>query len=299
MSSILRPPTSVGENLRRATLALEAASVDSPRLTAEVLLAHVLRLTRTQLLSRLEQNIPSDALAHFDRLMQRATAGEPLAYLIGQREFCGLDFFVNAQVLIPRPETELLVDLALNPPPPAGEGMGVREKSEPIRILDVGTGSGCIAVTLAVRLPSAHITALDAAPEALAVARHNAERHKVAYRVTILRSDLLSALRDPLSAYDLICANLPYIPSDELRQLPVARYEPRPALDGGPDGLDVIRRFLLEAPRAVASHGRVLLEIGAAQGAAVSELARAAFPEGVVEVHQDLAGLDRIISVTL
>jgi release factor glutamine methyltransferase len=296
MSSILRPPTSVGENLRRATLALEAAGVDSPRLTAEVLLTHVLRLTRTQLLSRPEQNIPSDALAHFDRLMQRAAAGEPLAYLIGRREFCGLDFFVNAQVLIPRPETELLVDLALRS---LSAGAGKKDGLQPVRILDVGTGSGCIAVTLAVRLPSAHVTALDASPEALAVARHNAERYKVAERVTILRSDLLSALHAPFPAYDLICANLPYVPSDELRQLPVARYEPHPALDGGPDGLDVIRRFLLEAPRAVASRGRVLLEIGAAQGATVSELACAAFPEGRVEVRQDLAGLDRIVSVTL
>lgn len=295
MSSVLRPPTSVDENLRRAALALEAAGVDSPRLTAEVLLAHVSRLTRTQLLARLDQNLSSDALAHFDRLMGRATSGEPLAYLTGLREFFGLDFFVDAHVLIPRPETELLVDLALRSPLLTR----AKENSEPIRILDVGTGSGCIAVTLAVCLPSAHVTAVEVSPEALAVARRNAERHKVAYRVTLLQSNLLSAVTrsDQLSAFELLCANLPYIPSDELRQLLVAKHEPHVALDGGPDGLEVIRRFLLEAPRVVAPHGRVLLEIGATQGAAVSDLARAAFPQGIVEVHKDLAGLDRVVSI--
>lgn len=282
MSSILRPPSSIAENVRRAALALEAAHVDSPRLSAEVLLAHVLRLTRTQILTRLEQNIPSEALAHFDRLVERATHAEPVAYLVGHREFYGLDFVTDARALVPRPETELLVDLALRALAESGE------------VVDVGTGSGCIAVAIATRAPAVHITAVDISPDALALAQRNAERHQVAERITFARSDLLSGVSGP---FDLMCANLPYVPSAEVDRLPFARHEPRLALDGGVDGLTLIRRLLIEARSKLAPHGRLLLEIGHAQSAAIFALSGAFFPAAERVAHRDLAGIERVVEI--
>ncbi len=282
VSSILRPPSSIAENVRRAALALEAAHIDSPRLSAEVLLAHVLHLTRTQILTRLEQNIPSEALAHFDRLVERATKAEPVAYLVGHREFYGLDFVTDARALVPRPETELLVDLAL------------RALAENAAVVDVGTGSGCIAVAMATRAPTAHLTALDISPEALALAQRNAERHQVAERITFARSDLLSGVAGP---FNVICANLPYVPTAEVDRLPFARHEPRLALDGGADGLALIRRLLIEARSKLAPHGRLLLEIGHAQSAAVFALSGAFFSAAERIVHRDLANIERVVEI--
>jgi release factor glutamine methyltransferase len=275
--------------LREATHALE--NIDSPRLTAEVLLAHVLGLSRAQALARLEQKISAEAQAQFEALVARAATGEPLAYLTGTREFCGLEFVVDARVLVPRPETELLVDLAVRLQP------GGRYQ----HILDVGTGSGCIAVTLAVKCPTARITAVDLSAEALAVARRNAERHAMGDRIVFVQSDLLASREAALrhASFDLICANLPYVASDELRTLPVARHEPALALDGGPDGLALIRRLLTEAAQALAPGGRLVLEIGAGQGEAVVALARAVIPAVRVELHHDLAGLERLVAVIL
>lgn len=279
------------QRLLAAVEFLSANGVDSPRLTAEVLLAHTLGLTRAQLLARPEHPLSPEQQARYAALIDRAAAGEPLAYLTGVREFHGLEFAVDARVLVPRPETELLVDLALNFL--ATERAANAEK----RVMDVGTGSGCIAVTIAVKHPAASVTATDISEEALAVARANAERHGVAPRITFFRSDLLSSLRLLPASFDLIAANLPYIASDELRTLAVARHEPRLALDGGPDGLLWIRRLLVDAPRALKPGGLLLLEIGATQGAAATALAQAAFPQGRVTLHRDLAGLDRVVSV--
>jgi len=313
-SSFRLPPSSF-EVLRCATLALADAGADSPRLTAEALLAHVLGISRTQLLSRPEHIVPPDLLADYETLIARAAAGEPLAYLTGHREFCGLDFRVGARVLVPRPETELLVELALKFTAELAEdangiGRGVQLNAPTeMNILDVGTGSGCIAVTLAVRLPSARITALDISADALALARLNAQRHSVADRVTFVQSDLLSNLQprstslrgqlSPITNYHLLLANLPYIPSDDFRRLPVAKHEPALALDGGPDGLDLIRRLLADAPRVMVPHGRLLLEINDEKSAEAFDLARAAFPAAHVEIHKDLAGLDRVIAISL
>ena len=284
--------------LFQAARGLAEAGVDAPRLTAEALLAHVLGITRIQLLSRPERQLSAGTLAQFQSLVSRAAQGEPLGYLTGRREFYGLDFLVDSRVLVPRPETELLVDLALRP---QGVQSPARRASN-LQLLDVGAGSGCIAIALALKLPAARVTAVDISPAALALARLNAERHGVSNRVTFIQSDLLANLPPAgrlISNYQLLIANLPYIPSDEFRRLPVARHEPALALDGGPDGLALIRRLLADAPRLLAPRGRLLLEIGAAQGEAAAALARAAFPSAQVEIHQDLAGLDRIISVAL
>lgn len=224
-------------------------------------------------------------------MIDRAAAGEPLAYLTGRREFHGLEFAVDARVLVPRPETELLVDLALNFL--TTECSASAEK----RVLDVGTGSGCIAVTIAVKHPAASVTATDISEGALAVARANAGQHGVAQRLAFFRSDLLSSFHLLPASFDLIAANLPYIASDELRDLAVAKHEPRLALDGGPDGLLWIRRLLVDAPRALRPGGLLLLEIGATQGAVATTLVQAAFPRGRVQLYRDLSGLDRIVSV--
>lgn len=285
---MVRSAYSVAELLQAATQSL--VQIDSPGLTAEALLAHVLGVSRTQLLAQSERPLPVDAQLKFDQLVRRAATGEPLAYLTGRREFHGLDFAVNPQVLVPRPETELLVDEALR---------FLATDSTEKRVLDVGTGSGCIAVTIAAKCPAASVTALDISEDALAVARENAARHGVASRIAFFKSDLLSALRLLPSGFHLLCANLPYIASDELRGLPVAKHEPQLALDGGPDGLLWIRRLLVDAPRVMAPGGLLLLEIGATQGPGAAALAQTAFPAARVTVLKDYAGLDRIIAIGL
>jgi len=322
ISSFIPHPSSL-DLLHRATQTL--ADTDSPRLTAEVLLAHVLGVSRTRLLSRPEQPIAPEALTEFNHLLARAALGEPLAYLTGHREFYSLDFLIDSRVLIPRPETELIIDLTLSPCHREASLWDPVTLSDNYSILDIGTGSGCLAITLAKHLPSTHITAVDISPDALALARLNAQRHGVSDQITFLESDLLSsALRRPAchlprevrgvklaegssvpssfilhpSSFALLTANLPYIASDELRQLPVSKHEPVLALDGGPDGLALIRRLLADAPRVMAPNGRLLLEIGSTQGEAAAALARSAFPTAeAVEVHQDLAGLDRVVEI--
>ncbi len=262
------------------------AALDDGDVTAAALLARVTGLTRTEVLARPETALKTDQSAALDGLVERAARGEPLAYLTGQREFYGLAFDVDRRVLVPRPETEKQVDLAL--------------AARPRRVLEVGTGSGCIAVALAVHLPQAALTATDISPEALAVARHNAHRHGVAHRIQFVQSDLLACMEfgtPDLQPFDLIVANLPYIDPAELSALPVADFEPRLALDGGPGGLALIARLLSQAPAALASGGRLLLEIGATQGAAALALARRAFPAARARVERDLAGLDRVLVI--
>lgn len=283
-------PRPAAQALRQAAQILTAAGADSPRLTAEALLAHHLGAARAWLLARPELALTPEQQTAFQAQAARAAAGEPLAYLTGRREFCGLEFTVDRRVLVPRPETELLVDRALafldTLPAPAGAD-----------VVDVGTGSGCIAVSLAVQRPAARVTAGDVSAEALQVARLNVERHGVAGRVRLVRADLLAGLGLAPASVDLMCANLPYIPAETARSLPVARHEPLLALDGGPDGLDLIRRLLAEAPTCLRPGGCLLLEIEAGQGPAARAEAQAAFPQAAVHVHADLAGWDRIVEI--
>jgi len=268
---------------------------DAPLLEAEVLLAHVMQISRTSLLAHPERVVATSQLSEYRRLIGRRASGYPLPYITGRVEFYGLEFEVTPEVLIPRPETETLVDLAL--------------ASRPRNVVDVGTGSGCIAVSLAVHLPAAMVRAVEISPAALAVARRNAERHGVSRRVRLLVGDVLTPRPDPV---DLIVSNPPYIPTSQCASLPasVRDHEPRLALDGGPDGLEIIRRLLAQAPavlrrpeRNSRSEGRpecrMLIEIGADQGEAVSRLARAFFPRATIRIHPDLAGRDRVLEVQL
>ncbi|MBM4466146.1 MAG: peptide chain release factor N(5)-glutamine methyltransferase [Chloroflexi bacterium] len=265
---------------------LTQSALDSPRLDAEILLAHALGMTITQLHAHPQSQLSSAALAFYLQLIERRARHEPVAYIVGQKEFYGLDFFVDNRVLIPRPETELLVELSVE-----------MAQARSLRLIaDVGTGCGAIAVSLAVHLPQALVYATDASPAALEVAVCNCRRHGVEDRVRLLHGHLLEPLPEPV---DLIVANLPYVSQAEWAQLPpeISRYEPREALNGGRDGLDHIRRLLAQAGRYLKPGGVVLLEIGATQGPAVVALARHHFPAARVEIAQDYAGLDRIVMV--
>jgi len=276
----------VGEALAQAMAHLQSEGVESPQLDAELLLAHVLDVNRAAVLTWPDRRLTPKELTRYRDLVARRAAREPLAYIVGYREFYGLEFAVDSRVLIPRPETELLVEHALRLS---------RRLAAPL-IADVGSGSGAIAVTLAVHLPRATVYALDDSPGSLVVTAGNASVHGVADRIFCLQGDLLSPLPDVV---DLITANLPYVATSEWDELApeIRDYEPRASLDGGPDGLDLIRRLLATAGTHLRPGGAILLEIGASQGAAVTALARQHMPQSDVQLHQDYAGLDRLVVV--
>jgi len=291
--------TTIAASLSRAGKRLRTLT-DAPQLEAELILSHVLDCRRADLYAHPERSLRPQELAAFHSLLDRRALGEPLPYLTGHSEFYALDFAIDPRVLIPRPETEMLIELALThiaqilsfQRQPDQHPRDVRS----LVLADVGTGSGCLAVTLAVHAPRAHIYALDLSSDALAVARANAQRHGVANHITFLKSDLLTALPEPA---DLVVANPPYIASEEWLTLPqeVREHEPRLALYGGPDGLDIVRRLLRKAPTYLRREGAVLIEIGAKQGPAAIHLARQAFPTAVTTIHRDLAGRDRVLCI--
>jgi release factor glutamine methyltransferase len=263
-------------------------SSGSPRLDAQLILAHALNVSREWLIAHDTDPIsPFDART-FDKLIMLRASGMPTAYVLGTRPFFDRVFKVTSHVLIPRPETEHLVELGIA----WGKDRGA------IRVIDVGTGSGIIAVTLAAHLPHARIIATDVSAAALLIARENgADVPNLIY----IQADLLSPFGVPIGAqrppFDMICANLPYIASGELDVLEVAKFEPLVALDGGADGLVLFRRFLARAPHVLANPGLLLMEIGADQGEAVAQLARTAFPHADVRVVKDYGKLDRVVRV--
>jgi release factor glutamine methyltransferase len=255
----------------------------TPRLDAELIVAHVLALPRIQLYVQSDRPLSAAELGDIRGLIKRRQAGESVAYLVGKKEFWGLELAVDARVLVPRPDTETLIE----------EARARLEGLEAPRIADVGTGSGALAVTLAKLRPDAVVFASDVSVGALEVARGNAERLGVA--VTFLEGDLAAPLL-PHAPFRLIVANLPYIPSGALAALPPeVRAEPALALDGGADGLDLVRRLIGAAPALLAVGGALALEIGAGQAAATSALLTAA---GFVEisVRPDLAGVERVVA---
>lgn len=252
---------------------------------AQVLLAHVLAKPRAWALAHPDLVLTPEQSEALEKDLARLVQGEPLPYVVGHWEFFGLDFWVTPATLIPRPETELLVEKAIE---------WLQRHPQHRRALDVGTGTACIAVALAVRIPDLRVLACDLSPDALQVAQKNITRHGVQDRVTSLQADLLPVEGE---RFDLICANLPYIPSATLETLDVSRREPSLALDGGPDGLDLIRRLLHRAPGVLGPGGLILLEIEATQGAAAQRLARTVFTNAEVALMQDLAGRDRLIQI--
>lgn len=263
---------------------LTREGVESPRVDAEVLLAHCLNLERIRLYMNHDKPLAAEELAAYRAAVKRRLAGEPVAYITGAREFWSLSLEVGPAVLIPRPETELLVELAL-----------ARCEGDDPRMVDVGTGSGAIAISLAHELPRATVYALDCSAGALEVAARNATRNEV--ELTLLQGDLLeplSRMEEPPGPLDLVVSNPPYVTTEEMARLPrhVGEFEPQGALCGGADGLDVYRRLVPAAAGALRPGGHLILEIGHTQAGAVSELMeQAGFSE--VEVFQDLARLDR------
>jgi release factor glutamine methyltransferase len=261
----------------------EKRQVDSPRLTAEVLLSHVLKTGRVRLYVDLDRPLSKDELATFRSLIERRMAGEPTQYLTGVKEFYNRSFKVDARVLIPRPETELLVEAALHALP----------KDAPSRALDVCTGSGCIAISLAAERPQASVLATDLSPEACALARENAEALGVGARVTISQGDLFAPVPED-ARFQLVVSNPPYIASWEIPGLSVeVRREPHLALDGGQDGLAVIRRVIEGARRYLLPGGLLAMEIGETQGTAVRELLQAAGYQDA-RVEKDLERRERL-----
>jgi release factor glutamine methyltransferase len=279
--------TAIRDALAQAKARIGAAS-DSASLDAQVLLCEVLGVERAYLLAHPEAELTDDSLTRFEALVGRAAQGEPLPYILGRRAFYDRELIVTPDVLIPRPETELLLEQAL---------AAAQQLDAPV-VADIGTGSGALAVTFAARIPAARVYAVDVSPAALAVARRNAEAQGVAERVEFLQGDLLSPLIERGILPDIVMANLPYIAADEVPTLAVSRYEPHLALDGGPDGLVLIRR-LFDQLRGYRRPGMlVLLEIGAGQGVAVLEAA-AVLPLASAAVHDDYAGLDRIVALRI
>ena len=278
-------PPSLALALHFAAADLAEAAGEDARLEAEVLLAHALGIDRAHLLADLRGALSLKQTATFDALLRQRTAREPLAYIVGHREFYGIEIVCSPAALIPRPESEMLVDLALEEARRRGE----------IRIVDVGAGTGAIAVAIALNAPNARVLATDVSDAALALARRNAERHGVESRVALRKADLL----DGLGAFDVIVANLPYVSEGDWRALaPELRdHEPKMALIGGETGTEIIEAMLRQAPPHLAPGGVLAAEIGAAQGAAVLRVVREAFPEAAVCVIKDLAGLDRMLVV--
>jgi release factor glutamine methyltransferase len=294
----LPEPANAGQALRWAVDRLRRAGCDTPRLDTEVLLAHVMGRRREALLAHPEQILTPDEVVRFRDVVARRGSRCPVAYLTGRREFLSLEFEVGPGVLIPRPETELLVEVAVSL-----AGRGFRLAGRGLRLADVGTGSGAVALALARLLPGAAILATDISAAALACAARNAARllpEGPPHRVTFHPGDLLEALAviDPRPVLDGVVANLPYVSEADWAGLPpdVRDYEPVAGLLGGPDGLDLFRRLAAQLPDYLAPHGFVCLEVGLGQASAVRSLLEATGLFAATAAHRDLAGHERVVS---
>ncbi|OGO12794.1 MAG: protein-(glutamine-N5) methyltransferase, release factor-specific [Chloroflexi bacterium RBG_19FT_COMBO_50_10] len=259
---------------------------ETPTLDAQVLVGHILGKSRSWVIAHPEAFLDSQQYANIIDALKRLKQGESLPYILGHWEFFGLDFYLTGDVLIPRPETELLVERGI---------AWLHHHPRSRQAIDVGTGSGCIAIALAMNIPNLYVLLTDISPQALNVARVNVQIFKLADRLEFRQTDLLFGIA---GQYDLICANLPYIPSQTLRDLPVAEREPLLALDGGQRGIELIARLLDQARNHLAPGGLMLLEIEAAQGADVKMIAGAEFPAAKVQILKDLSGLDRCVEIS-
>jgi len=267
---------------------LEEAGIPDARLEAEVLVMNVMRMPRQSIFAEQETEVSAQQQEALNSLLARRYLREPLAYILGMREFYGINVFLTPSVLIPRPETEGLVEHALFM---SMMGMESRE----LIIADVGTGSGAIAINLAIHLPAARIFAVDVADEVLDVAAYNIRSHGVGDRVTLGIGDLLDAVPEPV---DLIVANLPYIPSDRIPTLqPEVQQEPVLALDGGQDGLDVLRRLLVQAKNRLRCDGRLIFELSPDQVETAMKLAQNTFPQRKISLERDLLNHPRAVVV--
>ena len=267
---------------------MAAADIPDARLEAEVMIMNVMRVPRHRIYAYQEEEVPEEAEKVLYELVERRLKREPLAYIMGHKEFYGVDLLVRQGVLIPRAETEGLVEQTL-----FASMMRMEEGS--FVIAEPGTGCGAIAVSLAIHLPAAHIVAMDLYEAPLRVAEVNVQRHNVADRVTLLQGDLLEPFPEQV---DLVVANLPYIRSESIDTLqPEIQWEPREALDGGADGLELIRRLLQQAQTKLKPGGAILLEVDPQQVGPIEAEAGTLFPSASCSVERDLAGLDRVLMI--
>ena len=276
--------STIQQGLEQTTLSLGSLS-DSAALDAQVLMAHVTGQPRSWILAHPETPLTPSQVSKLEAALRELSEGRPLPYVVGHWEFFGLDFEVTPDVLIPRPETELLVEKAF---------AWLEHRKDARSAIDVGTGSGCIAISLATRIRGLNLTATDISPRALEVARRNAEKFSVADRIDFNCCDLLPPKTE---TYDLIVANLPYIPTKTMETLPVYGKEPTLALDGGSDGLNLVRRLISLAPGYLSPGGMMLLEIESSQGMAALSLAYDTFSHASIHLHRDLANRYRLIEV--
>lgn len=309
----LTPSTTVGRALVSASQRLQGMDIDTPQLDAQIILAHVLDVDRSYLFAHHDYELKADEAQRFTDLIVRRANKEPVAYLIRHREFYGLDFFVDNRVLIPRPETELLVDAVLSQLEIWSENLS---PSRQLRIVDVGTGSGAIAIAVARNCHSVQVYATDISTDAIAVAEYNIERLYTRRQVTLLEGDLLTPLKNAVSnnthrsvdnyanveRVDIIAANLPYVSVNDYGKLApdIRNYEPQLVLEAGPEGLDTIRRLLIEAPHYLNPNGVIFLEIGDQQGKKIVEMTHQLVPQArLIDLRQDYNGHDRLLTIVM
>lgn len=263
------------------------AQSETASLDAQVLLSHIVDKPRAWVVAHPDERLTAEQFEHLQRVLERLKSGEPLPYILGHWEFYGMDFSVTPAVLIPRPETEILVEYALS-----------WLANHPARrsAADIGTGSGCIAVSLASCIPDLRVIAIDISLPALLIARQNVTRYQLLDRILLAQIDLLKGMQPPPHRrFDLICANLPYIPQGTLSNLPRLRWEPQTALGAGSTGSELIQRMLLDIPNVISPGGLLLLEIEASLGTTVQSQVQAILPGATVRVLPDLAGHDRLV----
>jgi release factor glutamine methyltransferase len=281
-------PFSIANVILEAAQTLRNAGVPEARRDASVLLAHLLGCDRTFIISHAEDPVSDDVLSSLKQLVERRAQGEPIQYITGSQEFFSLDFEVTRDVLIPRPETELIVEIALDL---------IRKDQTSALVCDVGTGSGCIAISILRNRPQARAVAIDVSRNAIAVARRNARRHSVDDRMTFVVSDCFEAI-SKTPTFDLVVSNPPYVHEQTVPYLQreVRDYEPRIALTPGGDGLSMIRRLLSESPLVIKSGGYLLIEMGFDQGDAVLRLVDTKIWR-LLDTHKDLQGIPRTLTL--
>ena len=281
------PPRLLGEYLAVTTEFLEGKGVESPRIDAELMLATALGMTRVDLYTNHERPLVADEVERYRDMVKRRAGREPVHYIVGSREFWSLDFRVDRRVLIPRPETELLVELAV-------EFLKARDPGA--RLLDLGTGSGAIAVSVASEITDLQVLATDTSASVLELAPMNAQAHSVADRIEFCRGDLFAAVADDVEPFDLLLSNPPYVTSEEYSGLQpeVRQWEPMTALVGGDDGMSVVGRLVDEAPAYLKSDGQLMVEVGSQWRQVVERFEAGGWRD--VQLKRDLAGRERVVT---